>query len=70
MQQTKGLEKVPEMESKGSIFTETEGVSFENSIPNKNHMDSDPFKNDESIKGGQKKAMLVEPPRKVYDQRY
>lgn len=50
MQQTKGLEKVPEMESKGSIFTETEGISFENSVPNKNHMDSDPFKNEDSVK--------------------
>ena len=33
MQQTKELEKVPEQESKGSIFTETEGGSNENSLP-------------------------------------
>lgn len=64
MQQTKGLEKVPEMESKGSIFTETEGLSFENSVPNK-HMDSDPFKNEDSLKGAQKPpGMLMEPPKK------
>jgi len=42
------------MESKGSIFTETEGVSFENSLPNKNHLDSDPFKNEDSIRENSK----------------
>jgi len=48
MQQTKSLEKVPEMESKGSIFTETDGASFENSLPNQLNSESDPFKNDNS----------------------
>lgn len=50
MQQTKSLEKVPEMESKGSIFTETDGASFENSLPNQLNSESDPFKNDNSTK--------------------
>ncbi len=61
MQQTKSLEKVPEMESKGSIFTETEGVSFENSLPNQHNREYDPFQNENSIKEIPKLQQLQPP---------
>lgn len=71
MQQTKSLEKVPEMESKGSIFTETEGASFENSLPNKHNSESDPFKNDNSNKY-MPKIQQLQPPlvKQQTEQRY